>query len=137
MPTDNPTLAELVKRAWPLGGFAPGDYLCKCQTCGQQFQGDKRAFQCLNCAAETVRHFLKSQASRIEELEAENKRLREALTPSGDTKADYMGEFSFGITLSAGGEEDYRRIMVPWTTIKEIMAAIRARAALESVRDGV
>jgi len=77
--------------------------------------------------------FIESQASRIEALEAENARLREALTPSGDTKADYMGEFSFGITLSAGGEEDYRR-MVPWTTIKEIMAAILARSALTPER---
>lgn len=63
-------------------------------------------------------------------LEAEVERLREALTPSADTKAAYMGEFSFGVTLCAGNQEDYRRIEVPWTTIKEIMAAIRARAAL-------
>lgn len=62
--------------------------------------------------------------------QAEIERLREALTPSADTKAAYIGEFSFTVTLRAGNQEDYRRIEVPWTTIKEIMAAISERAAL-------
>ena len=79
--------------------------------------------------------FIESQTSRIEALEAENARLREALTPSVDTEAAYKGDFSFGVTLRAGNEEDYRRITVPWTTIKEIMAAIRARAAISHDRD--
>ena len=59
-------------------------------------------------------------------------RLREALTPSGATKAAYMDEFAFRVCI--GYEDDteiYDTITVPWTTIKEIMAAIRARAALE------
>jgi hypothetical protein len=64
--------------------------------------------------------------------EAENVRLREALTPSGDTKAAYIGDFSFPITLRLGHEEETRRVDVPWTTIKEIMAAIRARALTPS-----
>jgi hypothetical protein len=63
--------------------------------------------------------------------EAENERLREALTPSGDTKTAYMGEFSFNIEdYDEDGMEWARVVTVPWTTIKEIMAAIRARAAL-------
>lgn len=52
----------------------------------------------------------------------------EALTPSADTKAAYMGEFSFTVELAhprLGTER--RSIDVPWTTIKEIMAAIRER----------
>ena len=60
-------------------------------------------------------------------------RLREALTPSGATKAAYAGEFTFRVCI--GYEDDmeiYDTITVPWTTIKEIMAAIRARAALEA-----
>lgn len=40
-----------------------------------------------------------------------------------------MGEFYMGITLLSGTEEDYRRVQIPWTAVKEIMAAIRARAA--------
>ena len=60
-------------------------------------------------------------ADRIEKLEA-------ALTPSAATKADYIGEFKFKISPR-------REVLVPWTTIKEIMAAIMARAALEGKDD--
>jgi hypothetical protein len=35
---------------YPIGGFAPGYYYCKCCDCGQQFFGDKRAVQCEPCA---------------------------------------------------------------------------------------
>lgn len=74
-------------------------------------------------------------AARIEALEAENKRLRGALTPSGETKAAYIGEFKFDRSYTdENGDETSDEITVPWTTIKEIMAAIsrRAAAALES-----
>jgi len=74
-------------------------------------------------------------ADRIEQLEA-------ALTPSSDTKAAYHGEFSFLITVRVEDEETSepidvkRKVMVPWNTIKEIMAAIRDRAALGEKKDG-
>jgi hypothetical protein len=38
------------KPEWPLMGYAPGSYFCRCHVCGDQFEGDKRAFQCLPCA---------------------------------------------------------------------------------------
>jgi hypothetical protein len=56
-------------------------------------------------------------------------RYRKALTPSAETKAEYIGEFSFRVPL---GEDGYIEPAVPWTTIKEIMAAIRARAELST-----
>lgn len=31
-------------------GYAPGDYRCKCQRCGDEFDGDKRAYRCKRCA---------------------------------------------------------------------------------------
>ena len=56
-------------------------------------------------------------------------RLKEALTPSAATKAAYIGEFSFNVVdRDEDGDEIYRSVRVPWDTIKEIMAAIRARA---------
>jgi hypothetical protein len=72
-------------------------------------------------------------ADRIEELEAKNKRLREALTPSGDTKAAYAGEFHISVydADDEDGNEIWRKVPVDWTTIKAIMAAIRNRAALQ------
>lgn len=61
-------------------------------------------------------------------------KLVEALTPSGETKAAYMGEFSIPFpTVDADGNEVMLRPNVPWTTIKETMAAIRARAAITEV----
>ena len=36
--------------AYPIGGYAPGNYMCMCTTCKQQFKGDKRAVQCEPCA---------------------------------------------------------------------------------------
>ena len=66
-------------------------------------------------------------AGRVEELEQRLRALHEALTPSAETKAAYIGEFSFTIEE---GEYGSRIILVPWTTIKEIMAAIIGRAAL-------
>lgn len=56
---------------------------------------------------------------------------REALTPSGDTKAAYMGEFYITVdSMNEEGEDESQHVSVPWTTIKEIMASISARAAL-------
>ena len=74
------------------------------------------------------------QDERVKALEAENARLREALTPSGDTKAAYIGEFSMpSPIIDEHGDEVMLRPDIPWTTIKEIMAAIRARAALRAL----
>lgn len=36
--------------AWPLHGYAPGNYSCKCHECTKEFIGDKRAYTCLECA---------------------------------------------------------------------------------------
>ncbi len=49
----------------------------------------------------------------------------EALTPSGATKGAYIGGFTFGVV---NGDDQRMVVSVPWTTIKEIMKAIRARA---------
>jgi len=81
------------------------------------------------------------QAEQIAVLEGERGRLREALEPSGDTKAAYSGEFSITITEEQEDEdgEDIEvsvKWPVPWTTTKEIMAAIRARAALATSKGG-
>jgi hypothetical protein len=38
------------EKKYPIGGFAPGNYLNKCRSCGIRFAGDKRANQCEPCA---------------------------------------------------------------------------------------
>lgn len=60
---------DLVKR-WSLGLYAPGNYHCLCSECRQEFIGDKRAIQCLPCAAEKA-------AARIEKLEAALRMIRD------------------------------------------------------------
>jgi len=81
------------------------------------------------------------KSSRIKELEETVAKLEEALTPSGNTKAVYSGEFEFSIEESCGcnlhehecpdcqGEGTIsRKVMIPWTNIKDIMKAIYNRA---------
>lgn len=58
--------------------------------------------------------------------DAELARVREALAPSGDTKAAYMGEIK---------DPDTKR-MVSWTAIKMVMKMITARAALTPEPEG-
>lgn len=76
---------------------------------------------------------------RAEAAEAHAAKLREALTPSGGTKAAYSGEFFEHVEIANPMFEDneddepetiMQSVPVSWTTIKEIMAAISARAAL-------
>ena len=45
MPDTTLTSAELdtTVKAWSLLGYAPGNYMCSCALCGEQFTGDKRA----------------------------------------------------------------------------------------------
>jgi len=66
----------------------------------------------------------------------DSEKLREALTPSGDTKAAYSGEFKFDVMFPSLDEDDDEPVphpvTVPWDTIKEIMAAIASRAGASS-----
>ena len=55
----------------------------------------------------------------------------EALTPSAETKSAFWGEFEIVNTqLDDDGEEYTIKSFVPWDAVKEIMKAIRARAAI-------
>ncbi len=60
----------------------------------------------------------------------ERDRLVKELTPSIETKAAYMGEFSYRAEqIDEDGESQPVTYYVPWTTVKEIMAAILANAS--------
>jgi hypothetical protein len=95
--------------------------------------GDRFAFHVQKVSGGKSPHELRVEAeSSLAAAEAREAGLIEALTPSGGTKGEYSGEFKFSVHDGYGdGVEDlYREVTVPWTTIKEIMKAIRARAAL-------
>jgi len=71
--------------------------------------------------------------ARATAAEAALQRAVEALTPSAETKAAYSGEFRFPvIDHDEDGNELTGHMIVPWTTIKEIMAAIRARGIAQN-----
>ena len=36
------------------GGWCSGEYLCTCRKCGCKYQGDKRSWNCADCAYEPV-----------------------------------------------------------------------------------
>jgi len=74
--------------------------------------------------------FVADAKADIATLAAENERLREAMTPSDGTKAAYIGEFTMPfLMLDEDGNGNLEYPYVPWTTIKEIMSAIRDRAS--------
>lgn len=79
---------------------------------------DKRLVEC----AESV----DANPSALSAAQARCERLEEALTPSGATKAAYIGEHKCDHRL-----EGHDPHLISWTVVKEIMAMIRARAALE------
>lgn len=46
-------IPEQAKRLGRIAAWAPGSYFNKCWTCETEFEGDKRAHQCLPCAVAT------------------------------------------------------------------------------------
>lgn len=67
MTQDAPQLGPERASEWPLIGYAPGSYLCRCSACGKTFEGDKRAFNCLPCAVAGANDGL----TRLREMEVE------------------------------------------------------------------
>ena len=53
-------------RKYPVGGFAPGNYTCKCVSCKENFMGDKRAVQCEDCAEKENKPYWKSLKEKYE-----------------------------------------------------------------------
>lgn len=44
----------MTDKKYPIVGYAPGTYQCKCVTCGNMFIGDKQAVQCESCARKSI-----------------------------------------------------------------------------------
>jgi hypothetical protein len=69
-------------------------------------------------------------------MRGERERLREALTPSAETKAAYIGEFKMRLhRRDECGDEYHEDVTLSWTVIKEIMTAISNRAALSQAQE--
>ena len=82
----------------------------------------------------TFRDTERNLRDRIEALEAENERLREALNPTNRRQAEYMNLFHWSEPdFDECGGRTTRHVSMPWPKIKQALAAIYARAALEEV----
>jgi len=46
-----------------LRGWAPGAYCCRCRVCEQEYMGDKRSYECADCA-------YKAEEAKAQELQA-------------------------------------------------------------------
>lgn len=58
-----------IPNAWPLIGYAPGNYTGRCATCGEtKYDLAKRAWQCLECAASQASVVIEKLAARELEL---------------------------------------------------------------------
>lgn len=47
------------------GGWAPGSYICKCSDCCELFMGEKRSWQCADCAYLTLSRNAEAEGSAI------------------------------------------------------------------------
>lgn len=61
-----------MEKKYPIGGYAPGSYHCRCATCGGRFIGDKRAYQCEPCALDDKAKFDALSPAEQEELMKRN-----------------------------------------------------------------
>lgn len=72
--------------AWPVGRYAPGNYIGKCRRCDSMCSNmDKRALYCFPCAIEALSASHDEQRAEISRLKAENDTLRatiQIVTPS-------------------------------------------------------
>ena len=53
---------------YPIGGYAPGYYTCKCVNCKESFLGDKRAVQCEPCATKSQEEKMYTKEDVLKEL---------------------------------------------------------------------
>jgi hypothetical protein len=60
-------------KQYPMGGFAPGFYSCKCVNCKIEFTGDKRAVQCKPCAIKMTQEETKQDLKEAAEIYSKGK----------------------------------------------------------------
>ena len=62
-------MSEYTVQNFRLGAYATGRYSCRCSTCGEEFEGDKRALSCLPCELAGV----KSLKAQLAEAQSTNR----------------------------------------------------------------
>lgn len=67
----------MTKIKYPIGGYAPGNYMSECVTCKEQFMGDKYARQCEPCAINTMNDGIKQLTLELREARSIVTKLKE------------------------------------------------------------
>ena len=108
-------------KPWPLFGYAPGGYMAKCIICDETFDGDKRAFNCLPCAA--------SQAKRLLTRAPSDAALVEALEDVTAHLAAAISLLSRSPKTGAASNKMFDQMLIDYDN-----SAARGRAALAAVK---
>ena len=58
-----------MKIEYPIGGYAPGNYQCRCLNCKEYFQGDKLSVQCEPCAINALNKKVQELSNLIPQLQ--------------------------------------------------------------------
>jgi hypothetical protein len=131
-----------VPNTWPLNGYAPGNYWCRCLTCNDDFQGDKRAYQCLECAVSQIRGLLADLLSERERRTAQGVTVPAgwALVPIEPTQAMLDEACSTAphviITYTKPHERDGSVPLIPVATWRAMLAARPAAPSLSTSAGG-
>ena len=83
-----------------IGGYAPGNYTCKCLFCGKEFVGDKRALSCFDCA-KAHRDRVDGERLAIEQaaVAAARAQIVETIAAYLEHEADMIRKLSDGSTV--------------------------------------
>ena len=68
------------KIEYPIGGYAPGHYICKCCNCQEEFTGDKRAVQCEPCAINLINKSNIEAAHELCKLKSDLTKLKDSIS---------------------------------------------------------
>jgi len=66
-----------MKINYPIGGYAPGNYMSHCVNCDEEFMGDKYAKQCEPCAINAINESHTKALKRIHQMEIALRKIKE------------------------------------------------------------
>lgn len=93
-------------KPWPLAGYTPGPYSCKCLSCDKEFQGDKRATFCLECSVLSAKIEKADLRRKLDVArEAYSKAARNAEMKRGEVVLHASDWMRLGDALAAIGDD--------------------------------
>jgi len=85
-------MASTTTTKYPINGYAPGQYHCKCGDCKNMFIGDKRAIRCEPCAMKIVENPTSAKNAQVQTSKEIDLRIRNLMRLFLNDIRDYEGE---------------------------------------------